>query len=137
MNTKRRIHKDKESQITSDDIDNCPNLDKLIELKTTIEGNLVTVKGQLDLAAGKLAKSGEYSDPEWWVKANGYKRILGYLHQRCLMKQRFFNAQNKEVKDAQDLQTAFMDCAKEHLPTDQFYLILSYAHKKLAEGVNN
>lgn len=125
---KLKTFRDRESNITSDDIEKCATEEELQKLKTTIEANLVNVKQQIDKASGEAIADGNYADPDWWARVNACKRVLGYLHQRILVKQREFKFNKKDARE-NDIDRLFKEAAKEILPPDMFYKILSAAHE--------
>ena len=114
--------KDNNSKISSDDIENCPDEKTLQKYKDTIEGSLIEVKQQLDAAIGKAAADGTYSDPIWYAKATSAKRVLGFLHQRILVKEREF-----KYNKIYSIEKHFMDCAREVLDSSQFLHIFDLA----------
>ena len=132
---KLRKIQDKESKITSEDIENCTDEKELLSMKATIEMNMVDIKGKIDTAQGRAASNGVFSDPDWWARANSYKRVLGFLHQRIAFRQR----ELKELISEKSVGSFFMKAAKNELDPSLYERLLATAHelKKEANEFSN
>ena len=101
----------------------------LLLLKTELQETFDRIKGQLDQARSEQAAYGLYSDPDWYRKAQAAKRFTG----SDMQKVQFVLSQRKKQereKRANDLPNVFMDAAREMLPRELFYEVLTCARER-------
>lgn len=127
---RKREFTDDSSKISTKTIEACNDLHELMQYNIEINGSITSVQMQLDAAKGKLYSDGEYANPEWWAKKNGYRKMLGFLSQKIQHRIR-------EVKAAKNAASPigpiFMDMARKILSSDQFNEILDLAKKDQEE----
>lgn len=134
-NIRKRDFTDQSSKISVKIIEECNDVNELLKYKVEIDGSSTSAQMQIDAAKGKMHSDGEYADPDWWAKVNGYKRMLGFLSQKIQLRIR-------EVKEAQKLEASlkiepiFMDVARQVLPYEQFNEILQRAKNVQAERLS-
>jgi hypothetical protein len=109
-------------------IGNCSSMEEVKIIKEGIEKRLFEARQKIGWAKTSFAK-GEEVEPDWFGKLQSYKRGLGFLHQRALLKENEFNKAGK--KQRQDtLDRTFVDTAREILPYEKFHEILQIAIQK-------
>ncbi len=82
---------------------------------------IAALKLQLDTAKGKAWTSGEYSDPDWFNRANYALRMTQREHQQV---QRDIGEKNRRVGAVEQ---RFMDVARRRLDPDLFHSLMDEA----------
>lgn len=121
-NIKKRDFVDQSTKISVKIIEECNDITELLSYKIEIDGSSASAQMQIDTAKSKIHSDGEYSDPEWWAKVNGYKRMLGFLSQKIQFRIRELNQEK-----TYSIQHLFMDVAREMLSHEQFHEIFQQA----------
>lgn len=125
---KEREFTDNESGITSDRINQCTDVNELLNWKMIIESNIVSSQMKIDTIRGEQAKTGVYADPKVWTGINGYRRVLGFLSQKIQHRLRELHYSNKPKE--RTLEEWFCVEAKRILP-EITYSEIRVAAKKL------
>jgi hypothetical protein len=102
--------------------------DELMAVKLSVETDMASVKQQLDEAKGNARAYGEYSDPDWYSRANGAKRFLGITHQKILgeISQR---RRSRGSENTLSFERAFVQAAKLRLTEALFYDLVDEANR--------
>jgi hypothetical protein len=103
--------------------------DELINIKTKIEEDLDYIKNQIDHAK-VLNKQGIPSDPEWFVRVNHAKRILGRKSQKIQME--LSKRRDKMKQHHLRYENTFVTVAKRLLSEDVFSHISEEAKAEIA-----
>lgn len=122
-NIKKRDFVDEASKISVKTIEACNDINELLNHKAEIDGSIASAQMQIDAAKGKIYSTGEYSDPDWWARVNGYKRMLGFLSQKIQVRIREVKESQKKVA----IEPIFMDVARQLLSFELFSEILHRA----------
>lgn len=122
--------RDPESRINSDDIDACDDSAQLIAWKMNIEAGMVEADNKISAAKGRVASSGEYMDPDKFAALTSYRRVIGYLHQKIMFRERLLKSRQAEIRGDQDaFPRIFMQCAKVLLSAEDYARILTKARE--------
>jgi hypothetical protein len=111
-NLPKRNFKDPQTRINSEDIDDCESIDELREWKMNLEGAMVDADLRINTAKGNAASNGDFMEPEKYNKLLSYRRVLGFLHQKIIFRERYFKSLKPEKKDNDSFPRIFMQCAK-------------------------
>lgn len=124
----KRVFKDPQSKLTSEDIDNCVDIPTAKEYLIALGGNILDADMQIGNAKGKAASDGEYMDTKKYQNLLSYRKVLGFLHQKTIFRIRELNDATSSVEHpTRTLGNIFMDLARKELPAEEFNNILSKA----------
>ncbi len=104
----------------------------LEKLRDIVEGQLATINAQLSAAKAK-AHSGEYSDPDWFHRAQ-YARTMKARDSQVLNRliSKLRKTQNKRTRN---LAHFFVDAARELLVADTFQMLMEEARSRKEESL--
>lgn len=98
----------------------------LLELRLEIQGDIDRINGQLADARRAAASDGDYSDADWYRRAETALRHKGRLMQRIQLE-----LTRLRGKQSNKLESAFIEAARELLLPDVFQNIMDAAHERL------
>lgn len=93
---------------------------------------IAEIKAQIGEAKSIAAKTGEYSDPQWFRRANYALRLKGIEHQSLLLE---YGKKRKEEKAARNvtLEREFINVAKTRLDPTSFRLLMDEALARIGQ----
>jgi hypothetical protein len=114
--------------ITRDEMKIIPTQDLVRRADDLLE-NIAGIKAQLEAAKGKAVANGEYSDPDWFSRAQFALRMKGREHQMILTE---IAARRKEEKrKANDtVERRFIDVARRRLDPELFGELMREAQEE-------
>lgn len=122
---KKKI-KDPNSLLNSEDIEQCKDINVLLEWKVYLESSMAEADVRINTAKGVAASKGEFMEPAKYQSLMSYRKTLGFLHQRITFQQRLLKEENKMIDHFPRI---FMQTAKSMLAEDEYEKI----HNKAME----
>lgn len=106
------------------------NRDQLQDLRGKIEDRLDRVKGQISKAKADLHITGEYSDPDWFQRAETAKRIMGRQLQKIQPRQ---GELKRQRSSSASFEKTFFEVCQTNLPPEVFLDLKAKANRKIDE----
>ncbi len=125
---KKKI-KDPNSQLNSEDIEQCKDPAQISEWKIYIESSMAAADLRINTAKGIAASKGDFMEPAKYNGLLSYRKALGFLHQKIIFQQRILKSENKM---ADHFPRIFTQVAKSMLPQDEYDKIYNKALEIIA-----
>lgn len=126
MDSKEEIY-NLSHEITDETIKECADKGTLLKMKDAVHESLLSVKAQIDRAKAKMERMEEV-DLDWFAKAKAFKRRMGWLDQKIMLKeQELRKIDKRQLKTVNDF---FVDVCRELFDKDQFISILNEASSR-------
>lgn len=99
--------------------------EELLQLKLQLEGELATIRKQLDRARVEARASGKYANPAWWAKANQALRRKGRQCQQVQME-----LHRLRIARIKSVEGHFLDVARARADSANFKVWLETAKRR-------
>ena len=103
------------------------SMDELEELRNALESDMARIRMQIEEAKTRVIERGEYSDGDWFRRANYALRQKGREHQNVLREIGRLNRERR-ASQATTFEKAFIDAAKRRLDKAVFADLAGEAH---------
>lgn len=100
---------------------------ELLDLKSSIDYDIVGISSQLENARANVHSSGEYADPNWYMRATIAKRLKGQASQAI---QNELGRRRKAKGPNQDFTNALLEAMDKLLTPEMKSEILEFAKSK-------
>ena len=109
-----------------------------LDITNSIEGvasDIAVIKRQINEAKSKAASTGDYSDTDWFHRANAALRYKGVEHQ-SLLQEKGKRSRAKKEAHTNTFERAFLQAARQILDADTFRVIMDAASIDSKKGVS-
>lgn len=94
----------------------------LDEQELRLQGEIADIKAQIEGAKARAAQTGDYSDNDWFIRANHALRHRTIEHQKVL---KMIGERNRErrKKNGEQSQRRFIELCRKRLPPETFQML--------------
>jgi hypothetical protein len=96
--------------------------EKLLELKGELEGDLASIRTQIEVAQKVARETGEYASEQWWTKVNWALRTKGRQVQTLQLE-----LHRRKSSKTSTVEARFVTLARKRLPAAEFQALLREA----------